>query len=122
MASATKIENYNEKEGKRMNQIFQFTMQEYHRVILLDEVADLANMTPNAFCRYFKQRTRKTYVSFLNEIRISKACELIKTTELTIAQIGYQSGFNNLSHFNRNFKKIRKCSPSEYAKKSTPSI
>ncbi|MFT5858167.1 MAG: AraC-like DNA-binding protein [Flavobacteriaceae bacterium] len=122
LASASQFDSYNEKEGKRMNQIFQFTMQEYHRVILLDEVASLANMTPNAFCRYFKQRTRKTYVSFLNEIRISKACELIKATELTVAQACYQSGFNNLSHFNRIFKKVRGCSPSEYAKKATHSF
>ncbi len=118
LASANEIKDYDEKEGKRMNQIFQFTMKEYYRDITLEEVSGLANMTPNAFCRYFKQRTRKTYVNFLNEIRIANACKLLGNKDLTVAQVCYQSGFNNLSHFNRNFKKIQGSSPSEYAKRS----
>jgi len=121
LASPHEIKDYDETEGKRMNLIFQFTLKEYYRDITLAEVADLASMTSNAFCRYFKKRTRKTYVNFLNEIRIASACKLLKNKDLTIAQICYQSGFNNLSHFNRNFKKIQGCSPSEYVKKATVS-
>lgn len=119
LASPHVIKDYDETEGKRMNLIFQFTLKEYYRDISLEEVSQLASMTPNAFCRYFKQRTRKTYVNFLNEIRIANACKLLKNKDLTVAQICYQSGFNNLSHFNRNFKKIQGCSPSEYTKKAT---
>jgi len=121
LASANEIKDYDEREGERMNKIFQFTMKEYYRNISLEEVSGLASMTPNAFCRYFKQRTRKTYVNFLNEIRISNASKLLGSSDLTISQICYQSGFNNLSHFNRNFKKIQGCSPSEYSKKSLTS-
>ncbi len=117
LASSHVMKEYDETEGKRMNLIFQFTLKEYFRDITLDEVSSLANMTPNAFCRYFKQRTRKTYVNFLNEIRIANACKLLKDKDLTVAQICYQVGFNNLSHFNRNFKKNQGCSPSEYVKK-----
>ena len=106
--------SFDEKEGSRMNKIYQFTMQESYRSISLQEVADLASMTPNAFCRYFKKRTRKTYVNFLNEVRISNACKMLKNKELTIAQVCYQSGFNNLSHFNRCFKRIKGVSPKVY--------
>jgi len=118
LATSNVIKDYDETVGKRMNLIFQFTLKEYYRDISLDEVSSLASMTPNAFCRYFKQRTRKTYVNFLNEIRISNACKLLISNDLTVSQICYQSGFNNLSHFNRNFKKIQGCSPSDYIKKA----
>ena len=118
LASANEMKHYDEAEGQRMNRIFQFTMKEYYRDITLEEVANLASMTPNAFCRYFKMRTRKTYINFLNEIRIANACKLLKNKEFTVAQACYQSGFNNLSHFNRNFKKIHGTSPSIYAKRT----
>ncbi len=118
LASINEIKNYDEKEGKRMNQIFQFTLKEFYRDIRLDEVAEIANMTPNAFCRYFKQRTRKTYMNFLSEIRIAHASKLLNNKDLSVSQICYQSGFNNLSNFNRKFKKIKGCSPSSFITKS----
>lgn len=106
----------NENEGIRLNDIFQFTMQEYHRPIQLKEVAGLANMTVSAFCRYFKLRTRKTYITFLNEVRITQACKLLLNEDLTIAQICGQSGFSNLSHFNRIFKTINEVTPKSFRK------
>lgn len=118
LAHASEVKEYDEADGSRMNQIFQFTMQEYHRNIPLKEVADLANLTPNAFCRFFKKRTRKTYIAFLIEIRISNACKMLKNKDLSIAQVCYQCGFNNLSHFNRNFKRVIGCTPSEFVKRS----
>lgn len=117
LSTSSSIKEYNEKDGKRMNDVFQFTMSNYNRAISLDEVAAIANMSPNAFCRFFKQRTRKTYINFLNEVRIGNACQLLQREDLTIAQICYNSGFNNLSHFNRYFKRVTGMSPSEYMKK-----
>jgi len=105
-----------ENEGVRLNKIYQFTLTEYTRQIKLEEVASLANMSTSAFCRYFKQRTRKTYIAFLNEVRIAQACKLLLNQDLTIAQICYQCGFNNLSHFNRVFKNINNVSPKDYRK------
>jgi AraC-like DNA-binding protein len=96
-------------DGKRLNKVLEFTFKEYHRTIKLQEVAAIANLSTEAFCKYFKTRTRKTYISFLNEIRINNACKL-----LTEADIGYETGFSNLSNFNRIFKKIKKVSPSHY--------
>ena len=121
LSSANEVKNYDDREGRRINEIFQFTMKEYYRDITLEEVSSIANMSKNAFCRFFKQRTRKTYVKFLNEIRISNACKALTNNDLTISQVCYQNGFNNLSNFNRNFKKIQGCSPSQYIRLSATS-
>ncbi|WP_196895170.1 AraC family transcriptional regulator [Aureivirga marina] len=106
---------YSEEEELRMDEIIQFTLREFHRNITLEEVANIANMTPNAFCRYFKQRTNKTFINFLTELRIGNACKLLsKRNELNIMDICYKSGFNNLANFNRKFKDIKGMTPSKY--------
>jgi AraC-like DNA-binding protein len=102
-------------DGSRLNKILEFTFKEFQRTITLNEVATLANLTPEAFCKYFKTRTRKTYVNFLNEIRINHACRLL-TEDGSISDICYDSGFTNLSNFNRIFKRIKKMSPGEWRK------
>ena len=102
-------------DGNRLNKVIEFTFKEFQRTITLKEVAALANLTPEAFCKYFKTRTRKTYINFLNEIRINHACRLL-TDDRTIADICYDCGFTNLSNFNRTFKKIKKLSPAEWRK------
>jgi len=102
-------------DGSRLNKVIEFTFKEFQRTITLKEVSTLANLTPEAFCKYFKTRTRKTYINFLNEIRINHACRLL-TEDRTIADICYDSGFTNLSNFNRIFKKIRQVSPNEWRK------
>jgi AraC-like DNA-binding protein len=101
-------------EGKRMNDILQFTFRESNRKIKIQEVAEVANLSQEAFCRYFKVRTRKTYTNFLNEVRISNACKLLIEGESNIQSVCYQVGFHNLSHFNRQFKKVTGKSPSQY--------
>jgi AraC-like DNA-binding protein len=105
---------YSHTEEKRMNDVLQFTFRESQREIFLDEVAQVANLSNEAFCRYFKTRTRKSYINFLNEVRISKACQLLISNQLSIQQICYEVGFNNLSHFNRVFKKVTGRTPSNF--------
>jgi AraC-like DNA-binding protein len=100
--------------GERMDRIVRFTFQESHRSITIDEVAALVALSPSAFCRYFKLRTRKTYLAFLNELRISHACRLLITTDKPIALICENVGFNNLSHFNKLFRKMKDCTPSGF--------
>ena len=73
-------------------------------------------MSPSAFCRYFKQHTRKTYLEFLNEYRIGQACKWLMAGHRPIAQICYDAGFNNLSNFNRKFKAVTGVTPKAYAK------
>jgi len=108
---------YSDNEGKRMRDVLAFTMNQYTTDITLDAVAEVSNMTKNAFCKYFKKRTNKTYFQFLNELRIENACKLMQTqTDSSISEIAYQSGFNNISNFNRQFKIIKGKSPNNYRK------
>ena len=114
LSSQTAIKKYTDEEGKRMRDIFQFTLNNFNSQIQLAEIADVANMTVHGFCRYFKKRTDKTYVNFLIDIRLGHACKLLSKGELDIAEIAYQSGFNNITHFNRKFKEKKKLTPSAY--------
>jgi AraC-like DNA-binding protein len=98
-----------------MSAVFEYTMINFGSDISLSQIANVATMTTNAFCKYFKQRTNKTYVQFLNEVRIENACRLLqKKTDRSINEIANLSGFNNISNFNRKFKVIKKMSPSTF--------
>ena len=108
---------YTDNEGKRMRNVMDYTIHHFDKNIDLNEIANKANMTPNAFCRYFKQRTNKTYFSFLNELRVENACKLLTGNKgLSISEIAYQCGFKNLSNFNRKFKEVKNTTPSKYRK------
>ncbi|WP_120200336.1 AraC family transcriptional regulator [Ichthyenterobacterium magnum] len=108
---------YTDIEGNRMRDVFDYTMDNYNFNISLNTIAEVANMTKNAFCKYFKKRTNKTYVQFLNELRIDHACKLLLTQkELSVIEIAERTGFNNLSNFNRQFKTIKRMNPSEFRK------
>jgi len=106
---------YSDAEGIRINDIFQYTFKHFEKKIALEDIAAIAHMTPHAFCKYFKKHTRKTYITFLNEIRIEQACKmLIHGLSENVSDIAFKTGFNNVVNFNRVFKKITKVSPSEY--------
>lgn len=107
----------NEVDSARMNKVFEFVMLKYQEEIQLKDVADLANMSESAFSRYFKKRTRRTFTQFLAEIRIEHACKLLMVDKLSVAEISFESGFNNLSNFNRQFKAIKKITPLTYRTK-----
>jgi len=118
VASFSTKKVYTDNEGKRMSAIFDLALNNYHKDISLDEVAEVAIMTPNAFCRYFKQRTNKTFIQFLTEIRIEKSCKLLsKNNEFSIAEIAYQCGFKNISNYNRKFKSTKNSTPTDYRKR-----
>lgn len=110
--STTMISKRTGREGRRINDVLQFTFQESHRKIYLDEVAQIANLSVEAFCRFFKLSTGKTYATFVNDLRVSKACKLLAERELTIQEVCFESGFNNLSNFNRIFKRTTGHPPS----------
>lgn len=111
---------YSDNEGKRMREVMDFTIHHYDKNINLNEIASKANMTPNAFCRYFKQRTNKTYIQFLNELRLEHACKLLLSNkDLSISEIAEKSGFNNISNFNRQFKIVKQLSPTAFKKNSS---
>lgn len=109
--------NYSNAEGERMSKVVAYTMSHYDQPISLSQISSIANLSPNAFCKYFKSRTNKTYVQFLTEIRVEHACKLLsKTHELTILDIALASGFTNISNFNRKFKSLKKKTPLHYKK------
>lgn len=98
----------------RLNRILQYISDNFDRQITLDEAAKVANLSKHAFCRYFKRSTHKSFINYLNEFRVGMACKLLTRTNYSVTQIGLLTGFNNLSYFNRQFKKIMNCTPTEY--------
>ncbi|WP_159022621.1 AraC family transcriptional regulator [Formosa sp. L2A11] len=110
---------YTDNEGKRIRDVFEYTMTHFNQDISLETISEVAVMTKNAFCKYFKKRTNKTYFQFLNELRIEHACKLIiKNNDLSISEIAYRSGFKNISNFNRQFKSVKGVIPSAHKKRN----
>jgi AraC-like DNA-binding protein len=103
-----------ESETTRLNKVFQHISDNFQGKITLSEIASIANLSPKAFCRYFKSKTRKTFYDFLLEVRVAHACHLLWERDMTIYEVCYDSGFNNLSNFNRYFKKIMNKTPTDY--------
>lgn len=101
-------------DGNRLNKVLEYTFLNNKEEINLTEIAGVANMTVESFCKYFKTRTGKTYIHFLQEIRVTNACTLLLQDDKPISTICYESGFANLSNFNRVFKKITNKTPKEY--------
>ena len=105
-----------DQKNKKVNKVFNYILDHFHEDIKLEDVATIANYSQAAFCHFFKDHTQKTFVQFLIEVRISNACKMLRNTDYNISQICYESGFNNVSNFNRQFKKLIGMSPSAYIK------
>ncbi len=104
-----------EREKGRLRAIYAFVDMNYHQKIDLDEVAELSNMTKEAFCRYFKKVTSYTFIDFLNRYRISQSKRLLMSG-CSISDACYQTGFESLSYFNRTFKKVTQENPRDFRK------
>ncbi|MFD2200154.1 helix-turn-helix domain-containing protein [Shivajiella indica] len=109
--------DYSETEGKRMGRVMSYILSESRQNISLQEVADIGNLSKEAFCRFFKERTGKTFTEFLTQVRIHQSCQLLQDSDLSVSQIAFQCGFQNLSYFNRAFKKVQGETPKEYRSK-----
>lgn len=109
----------NAKEKDRMNRIIKHTTLHFRRNIPLEEIANVANLSKSAFCRYFKKTVKKSYLEFLYEIRVEYACKLLLEDNMGMTQICYDSGFNNPSSFSQRFKKIKNITPYEYRKENS---
>ncbi|MEJ5090379.1 helix-turn-helix domain-containing protein [Sphingobacterium faecium] len=108
--------SFSEQETNRINNVYIYVMQNFSEEVSLGVAAELVNMTPNAFCRFFKRHTQKSFSKFVNEMRIGHACKLLMNKQLSISEICYQSGYQNLTNFNKFFKTIMQKSPREYRK------
>ena len=98
----------------RINMVFNYVKDNFKNPIALDNMAEKASMTVPSFCRYFKKMTRKTFVQFVNEYRVVHACKLLAENTMSIADVSYESGFNNFSHFNKSFKEVTGRNASQY--------
>jgi len=105
------------KGEERIQKVIDYIGKSYIKDISLDDLAEVACMTTNSFCRYFKNRTGKTAFEFIREFRVNKACQMLINGEKSISEICYDSGFNSFSSFNRIFKNLKNISASEYKNK-----
>ena len=108
--------DFEETENDRINAIYNYSLANFKRKIQMEEMAAVANISPNSFCRYFKSRTRKTYTQFISEIRVGHACKLLIEDSMNVKQICYESGFHNFASFHKHFKIITGKSPLSYQK------
>jgi len=112
LSNYTYAKKLSDSEGKRMRKVFDYTLKNANQKISLDEIASVANMTKNAFCKFFKKRTNKTYINYLTELRIENACKILKSNkDMAIVDVAFKAGFYNISNFNRRFKELKKMTP-----------
>lgn len=113
--SAALAAPYKSLDNDRMSAVIDFVLNNYDQDISLDHVAQKAALTRNAFCKYFKKRTLKTFTEFLNEVRIESATRMLSSQkDMSISQVASNVGYSNLSYFNRKFKSIKGVTPKYY--------
>lgn len=100
--------------NKRMARVVEYMHENYHKQITLAEVSEITNMPMASFSRFIKKNTGKTFVETVNEIRLGHASKMLINTNFNVAEIAYKCGFNNISNFNRIFKRKKLCIPKDF--------
>ena len=103
-----------QSDSRRVQRVQQYINTHYQEEIRLTQLADMVGITPASFSRFFKLRTGKSLSEYIIDIRLGYAIRLLADSTMSIAEICYECGFNNLSNFNRMFKKKKKYSPKEF--------
>jgi len=119
LSNATFANEHFSYNSRRIEKAFQYMYNNYDKTVTLSEVARLVNMTEVSFSRFMKKRTGNTFIDSLNEIRLGHASKKLIDTTHSIAEISYHCGFNNISNFNRIFKKKKGCTPKEFRESFT---
>ncbi|MFB9055500.1 AraC family transcriptional regulator [Mariniflexile ostreae] len=104
------------QDSAKIAVVFKYVNKNFQKHITLDEIANEVSMTIPAFCRYFKKATGKTFTQLVNEYRVVHATKLLNESQMSIADICFECGFNNFSHFNKQFNEITGKSASNYRK------
>ena len=104
-------------EQERINPVYAYLVENFRQQVSLEAAAGIANMTTNAFCKYFKKITRKTFMETIIEYRLNYAIQQLVQTDKPISDISYESGFGDVSHFYKTFKQKMQISPLNYRKK-----
>lgn len=116
LSSSGFVNSFNSPDNANLDKIYSYIFKNFNTPIHSKDVAEVAHMNPSAFSRFFKRIHRKTFTKYLNEIRIGYACKLLIEQKNSVSSVCYESGFNNISNFNRQFKSIVGMSPTEYIK------
>lgn len=104
------------KSSERFGRVTEYIIRNFDREITLSEVAAIGNMAATTFCSFFKDHFRVTFIEYLNTVRIGHACKLLADNSFHIVEIASSSGFKSLANFNRQFKRFKNITPSEYRK------
>jgi len=110
--STIQLENF--ENSKKIKLLYDYIQENYASKITLSEVSDLLNMSNVSFNRFIKKRTGKTFIEYLNDVRIGYASRKLVEKDLSISEIAFMSGFNNIANFNRVFKKNKGSTPTQY--------
>jgi AraC-like DNA-binding protein len=114
LLSGQEVSSLNFRDSDKLYKVFDYVMANFKDEISLDKMADITNMSYSGFCRYFKNRTKKNFTHFVNEIRIGHACKRLMESDISVTSICFESGFNNMTNFNEQFKRIVKCTPYQF--------
>ena len=114
--STQEVKELNARNRDRLDKIFSYTIENFDDAVTLEAIAGHVNMSVPAFCNYFKKEYKKTYIDFLNEVRMGHACKLLIETAKPVEAICYESGFNTIANFNKQFQKVKNITPSRYRK------
>ncbi len=114
LAGINYLNTHSENETARLNRVYEYVMRNFPGQIRLEHAADIANMSPNAFCRYFRKQTQKNFSQFVNEIRVGHACRLLTKNDMSVTEVCYESGYQSVTNFNKFFRRITGKSPVEY--------
>lgn len=114
LLSTFTVDNDTFEEYDKMKLIYEYVQKNFSEKIKLEDVANVASMTTISFNRFIKKRTGKTFVNYINDIRIGYASRWLIEKDLSVSEIAFKSGFNNIANFNRSFKTIKKRTPSQY--------
>lgn len=104
-------------DNLKLKKIFDYITKNFEKRITLEEISGLINLTPTAFCRFFKLRTNKTFSQFLIEVRINQACKMLSNGNFNVTETFFSCGYNNSSNFHRHFRQHTGLTPSEYKEK-----
>lgn len=115
LASHAFIKNFKKDPNSRLDKVYEYVFNNFKEEITLNTISGFVNMNPSAFSRFFSQMVNKTFIEFLNEIRIGYACRLfLDTLGKNISEIAFECGFNSVSNFNKQFKNVTGKSPRSF--------
>lgn len=114
LSSLSYVGQFDTSKSRRIKIVNQYLYDNLINQIKINDVAALVNMTPSAFSHFFKKRTQRSFSDYLSDLRIGNAARLLIESEKTVSEICYESGFNNISNFNRAFKEKKGCTPTEF--------